>query len=153
MFYDFITNTLIFFEKKKAFHIFFHTNIGEFLMLTIEILTKRELTTSLVLNNRTQEDSATDWKNLYLNIKVNEYTFREGISTISFCKIVYNFGLSECNRVKENELRINSKFYSLREDQFSEGRCPKESKQRVTKFVFSVKMVESMYVYQYTLLI
>ena len=87
MFYDFITNTLIFFEKKKAFHIFFHTNIGEFLMLTIEILTKRELTTSLVLNNRTQEDSATDWKNLYLNIKVNEYTFRKEFPLFHFAKL------------------------------------------------------------------
>ena len=38
----------------KASHIFSTKNIGLFQILTFEILTKRELTTSLVLNNRAQ---------------------------------------------------------------------------------------------------
>ena len=53
-------NTLKFFVDKnersfctaKASHIFSTKNIGKFKILTFEILTKRYLTTSLVLNNR-----------------------------------------------------------------------------------------------------
>ena len=40
------------FCTAKASHIFSTKNIGEFKILTFEILTKRSLTTSLVLNNR-----------------------------------------------------------------------------------------------------
>ena len=62
MFYDFITKyTNIFVEKmREAFALqkpltFFSTkNIGIYQILTFEILTKRLLTTSLVLNNRAQ---------------------------------------------------------------------------------------------------
>ena len=60
MFYDFITkNAEILVEKNersfcnaKASHIFSAKNIGIFEKLTSENLTKRLLTTSLVLNNR-----------------------------------------------------------------------------------------------------
>ena len=56
------TNTLIFYVEKKersfciakASHIFSTKNIGTFHILTFEILTKRSLTTSLVLNNHVQ---------------------------------------------------------------------------------------------------
>ena len=55
MFHDFITKyTDIFVEKMraKASHSFSMKNIGVCQILTFEILTKRYLTTSLVLNNR-----------------------------------------------------------------------------------------------------
>ena len=59
MFYDFITNyTDIFVEKcekllqcKSFYHFFKNKNIDDFQILMFEILTKRSLTTSLVLNN------------------------------------------------------------------------------------------------------
>ena len=41
-------------EAAKASHIFSTKNIGKFLILTFEILTKCKLTMSLVLNNRAQ---------------------------------------------------------------------------------------------------
>ena len=37
---------------------FFHKNIGIFEILTLEILTKRSLTTSLDLNNRVQAENS-----------------------------------------------------------------------------------------------
>ena len=60
MFYDFITKYSDIFCRKnernfcnaKASHIFSTKTIGVFEILKFEILTKRYLTTSLVLNNR-----------------------------------------------------------------------------------------------------
>ena len=48
---------------------FFNKNIGIFEILTFEILTKRQLTTSLVLNNWAQESSSVpvDGRNTLLN--------------------------------------------------------------------------------------
>ena len=56
MFYDFITQTTdIFVEKMReafALTLFQQNKTGIFEILTFEILTSRQLTTSLVLNNR-----------------------------------------------------------------------------------------------------
>ena len=62
MFYDFITKYTEIFVKKlreafKTFSHFFNKNIGVFEILTIEILTTRELTTLLVSNSRALVDS------------------------------------------------------------------------------------------------
>ena len=60
MFYDFITKYTDIFVKKgkplqcKSFSYFSTKNTGIFQILTFEILTKRKLTTSLVLNYRAQ---------------------------------------------------------------------------------------------------
>ena len=45
---------IFFFEKMRTFLHFFNKNIGIFEKLTSENLTKCQLTTPLVLNNRTQ---------------------------------------------------------------------------------------------------
>ena len=49
------------FALQKLFKFFFNKNIGIFQILTFEILTKRYLTTSIVLNNRAQGFTEFSW--------------------------------------------------------------------------------------------